>query len=125
MPYEKVPGVVESKAKADFGSQHAAALSKVNARLLIASWKAERRAFKTSIAHLPRLANLVFSLSAHKGWLHNYLSFDTFETGFRPTDEEFKARLRSNVLNGCTARNWGPHAHTSPIDGEKLIHLSQ
>ncbi|KAF7890265.1 hypothetical protein EAF00_008580 [Botryotinia globosa] len=38
-----------------------------------------------------------------------YLSFDAFESGFCPTDEEFEARLRSNVLYDYAARNWGHH----------------
>jgi ankyrin repeat protein len=36
-----------------------------------------------------------------------YLLFDAFETGVCKTDEEFEARLRSNVLYSYAARNWG------------------
>jgi ankyrin repeat protein len=39
-----------------------------------------------------------------------YLSFDAFETGFCPTDEEFEARLQLNILYEYAARNWGYHA---------------
>ncbi|KAF2179509.1 hypothetical protein K469DRAFT_300743 [Zopfia rhizophila CBS 207.26] len=42
-----------------------------------------------------------------------YLSFDTFESGFCLTDEEFEARLRSNALYDYAARNWGYHAHAT------------
>jgi hypothetical protein len=36
-----------------------------------------------------------------------YLSFDTFETGLCPTDEEFEVRLQLNPLYDYAARNWG------------------
>ncbi|KAI9781882.1 MAG: hypothetical protein M1839_005676 [Geoglossum umbratile] len=39
-----------------------------------------------------------------------YLSFDTFGTGFCPTDREFEARLELNPLYDYAARNWGHHA---------------
>ncbi|KAI9774751.1 MAG: hypothetical protein M1839_001618, partial [Geoglossum umbratile] len=39
-----------------------------------------------------------------------YLSFDTFGTGFCPTDEEFEARLELNPLYDYAAQNWGYHA---------------
>src|SRR5947207_1631083 len=39
-----------------------------------------------------------------------YLSFKAFEAGFCSTDEEFEARLQSNVLYDYAARNWGYHA---------------
>jgi hypothetical protein len=42
-----------------------------------------------------------------------YLSFDEFETGFCPTDEEFEARLRSNALYDYAARNWGYHVRAA------------
>ena len=48
-----------------------------------------------------------------------YLSFDTFRTGFCPTDEDFKARLQSNPLYDYAARNWGYHART--VSEEQLI----
>ncbi|KAI9765366.1 MAG: hypothetical protein M1840_007446 [Geoglossum simile] len=45
-----------------------------------------------------------------------YLSFDVFETGFCQSDEEFEARLRTNVLYDYAARNWGHHAYTASIE---------
>jgi hypothetical protein len=57
---EKVPDIIQSKAKADLGSQHAATFV---ARPLIASWKAEYRTLKISLPNLPRLANLVSLVS--------------------------------------------------------------
>jgi ankyrin repeat protein len=50
-----------------------------------------------------------------------YLSFDTFETGFCLTDEEFEAQLRLNILYDYAARNWGYHARAASIVGEKMI----
>jgi Ankyrin repeats (3 copies)/Ankyrin repeat len=50
-----------------------------------------------------------------------YLSFDKFETGFCPTDEEFEARLRSNALYDYAARNWGHHARVATTEMAKLI----
>jgi ankyrin repeat protein len=50
-----------------------------------------------------------------------YLSFDAFKTGSSPTDEDFSARIQSNVLYNYAARNWGHHACKSSIEGEKLI----
>ncbi|KAH8730688.1 ankyrin repeat-containing domain protein, partial [Phaeosphaeriaceae sp. PMI808] len=38
-----------------------------------------------------------------------YLSFDTFETGFCSTDDEFEERLRLNFLYDYAAHNWGHH----------------
>ena len=42
-----------------------------------------------------------------------YLSFDTFATGFCPTDEEFEARLQLHPLYDYAARNWGHHARAA------------
>ena len=50
-----------------------------------------------------------------------YLSFDAFETGFCPTDEEFEARLRLNPLYDYAARNWGHHARAASTEVEQLI----
>ncbi|KAN0079520.1 hypothetical protein V8E54_004734 [Elaphomyces granulatus] len=50
-----------------------------------------------------------------------YLSFKAFETGTCHTDEDFKARLQSNILYDYAARNWGHHARISSIEGGKLI----
>jgi ankyrin repeat protein len=50
-----------------------------------------------------------------------YLSFDTFEFGFCPTDEEFEARLQLYPLYDYIARNWGHHARTASTEVEKLI----
>lgn len=50
-----------------------------------------------------------------------YLSFDTFETGFSPTDKDFEVRLQSNILYNYAAQNWGHHARVSSIEGETLI----
>ena len=50
-----------------------------------------------------------------------YLLFDTFDTGFCRTDEEFESRLELNPLYDYAARNWGHHAHTAPTELELLI----
>jgi hypothetical protein len=50
-----------------------------------------------------------------------YLSFDTFQTGFCLTDEDFEARLRLNPLYDYTARNWGYHVQVASIEKEQLI----
>ena len=50
-----------------------------------------------------------------------YLSFDTFEVGFCPTDKEFMARLRLNILYDYAARNWGHHARAASNEVEQLI----
>jgi hypothetical protein len=34
-----------------------------------------------------------------------YLLFDTFNVGFSPTDKDFEARLKSNILYDYVARN--------------------
>jgi hypothetical protein len=50
-----------------------------------------------------------------------YLSFNAFETGFCPTDEEFEARLQLNLLYDYAARNWGHHARAASTEVEQLI----
>jgi hypothetical protein len=50
-----------------------------------------------------------------------YLSFDTFATGFCPTNEEFEARLQLNPLYDYAARNWGHHAREAWVEPEQLI----
>jgi hypothetical protein len=50
-----------------------------------------------------------------------YLLFVTFETGFCPTDKEFKARLQSNVLYDYAARNWGHHARVALAEVDQFI----
>jgi hypothetical protein len=52
-----------------------------------------------------------------------HLSFDTFNSGFSPTDEDFEARLQSNILCDYAPRNRGYHAHTSlsSTEEEKLM----
>ncbi|KAF7917816.1 uncharacterized protein EAE97_011954 [Botrytis byssoidea] len=50
-----------------------------------------------------------------------YLSFDAFESGFCPTDEEFEARLRSNVLYDYAARNWGHHVRVASMGVGQII----
>lgn len=39
-----------------------------------------------------------------------YLTFDTFESGYCSTDEELRARRKSNPFYDYAARNWGHHA---------------
>ena len=50
-----------------------------------------------------------------------YLSFDAFETGFCPTDEEFETRLQLNPLYDYAARNWGHHACAASVEAERLV----
>lgn len=50
-----------------------------------------------------------------------YLLFDTFETGFCPTDKAFEARLAENMLYNYAAKNWGYHARTTSTEVEQLI----
>ncbi len=46
-----------------------------------------------------------------------YLSFNTFATGFCPTDKQFEARLKLYRLYDYAARNWGHHARaTSAVE---------
>jgi hypothetical protein len=50
-----------------------------------------------------------------------YISFDTFESGFCPTDKEFKERLRLNPFYDYAARNWGHHARATSTQTGQLI----
>ena len=50
-----------------------------------------------------------------------YLSFDNFETGFCPTDDEFEARLESNVLYDYATHNWGHYARAASTEVEQLV----
>ncbi|RYP93508.1 hypothetical protein DL770_000392 [Monosporascus sp. CRB-9-2] len=50
-----------------------------------------------------------------------YLSFNVFDCGFCQTDEEFEARLRSNIFYDYAARNWGHHAHAASTETEESI----
>ncbi|OCK78779.1 purine and uridine phosphorylase, partial [Lepidopterella palustris CBS 459.81] len=50
-----------------------------------------------------------------------YLSFNDFESGFCPTDEEFEARLRFNALYDYAAHNWGYHAHATEEEVIQLV----
>jgi Ankyrin repeats (3 copies) len=50
-----------------------------------------------------------------------YLSFDSFDIGFCQTDEEFKARLRENVLYDYAAYNWGYHACAASTEAEQSV----
>jgi hypothetical protein len=52
-----------------------------------------------------------------------YLEFDTFETGFCQTDDEFGARLQSNILYVYAARNWGHHARAAGATGTETEQL--
>jgi ankyrin repeat protein len=50
-----------------------------------------------------------------------YLSFDTFETGFCPSDEDFEERLQQNPFYSYAARNWGCHALAASFEVEQLV----
>jgi hypothetical protein len=50
-----------------------------------------------------------------------YLSFDTFETGFCKTQNDFETRLQLNPLYDYAARNWGHHTRLALIEVEQLI----
>jgi Ankyrin repeats (3 copies) len=50
-----------------------------------------------------------------------YLLFNTFETGFCPTDKKFEERLRLNPLYDYAARNWGHYTHETSTEVEQLI----
>jgi ankyrin repeat protein len=50
-----------------------------------------------------------------------YLSFDAFQSGFCPTDEELEARLRENVLYDYAARNWGHHTRAASTKIRQII----
>ena len=52
-----------------------------------------------------------------------YLLFNVFKTGFCQSDEEFEARLQTNVLYDYAARNWGHHAYTAPIKEDLILNL--
>ncbi|KAK6523104.1 hypothetical protein TWF694_006002 [Orbilia ellipsospora] len=49
-----------------------------------------------------------------------YISYDTFSSGFRPSDEEFEWMLESNALYDYAARNWGYHARAASIEAKAL-----
>jgi len=50
-----------------------------------------------------------------------YLSFDAFETGFCPADQDFEERLQLNPLYNYAARNWGHHAQVASQEADPLI----
>jgi AraC-like DNA-binding protein len=50
-----------------------------------------------------------------------YLSFDAFETGFCPTDQDFEERLHLNPLYRYAAQNWGGHAYVASQEVDPLI----
>lgn len=50
-----------------------------------------------------------------------YLLFDAFKGGPCSTNEEFKARLRDNILYDYAARNWGHHVRASSTRMEDEI----
>jgi ankyrin repeat protein len=52
-----------------------------------------------------------------------YLSFDNFETDFCLANDEFKAMLKSNVLYGYAAGNWGDHARMCSAEDVNLMIL--
>ena len=54
-----------------------------------------------------------------------YLLFDTFKSGFCPTDDEFETRLQSNVLYDYAARNWGHHARAASTVMEQWTEVEQ
>ncbi|KAK2750859.1 hypothetical protein FQN55_001430 [Onygenales sp. PD_40] len=49
-----------------------------------------------------------------------YLSFDQFSAGYCCQDEQFEARLKSNVFYDYAARYWGHHAREDPEPADKL-----
>ncbi|TGO37978.1 hypothetical protein BHYA_0084g00080 [Botrytis hyacinthi] len=51
-----------------------------------------------------------------------YLSFETFNTGFCRTYEDFVERIRSNRLSTYAARSWGLHAGKASISENILEH---
>ncbi|CAG8882582.1 unnamed protein product [Penicillium egyptiacum] len=54
------------------------------------------------------------------------LSFDVFEAGCCPTDGSLLARLRTTVLYGYAAKNWGYHARYSlSLDDALILDLLQ
>ncbi|UKZ51788.1 hypothetical protein TrVGV298_005552 [Trichoderma virens] len=50
-----------------------------------------------------------------------YLSFDTFESGFCHTNEEYEERLQSNSLYHYAAHNWGHHARDASTIYQEVI----
>lgn len=50
-----------------------------------------------------------------------YLSFDEFEAGPSPNDDEFEARMGKHCLYDYAARHWGFHACFASPDTEKRI----
>ncbi|KAK2812205.1 hypothetical protein FQN50_001563 [Emmonsiellopsis sp. PD_5] len=50
-----------------------------------------------------------------------YLSFDQFSAGYCCKDDQFEARLKSNVLYDYAARYWGHHAHQAPELADNLM----
>ncbi|KAH8672580.1 hypothetical protein BGZ60DRAFT_373737, partial [Tricladium varicosporioides] len=54
-----------------------------------------------------------------------YLSFDEFENGICPSDEEFKQRLQLNKLYNYAAHNWGYHARAASTSCQGVIEFLQ
>ncbi|KAH7159331.1 hypothetical protein DER46DRAFT_382893 [Fusarium sp. MPI-SDFR-AT-0072] len=50
-----------------------------------------------------------------------YLSFDVFDSGFCPTDEEFEERLKLNPFYVYCAHYWGDHARELPTLSQEII----
>lgn len=55
-----------------------------------------------------------------------YLSFEIFESGFAPTDDDFNKRLLLHPLYDYVSRNWGYHASlTSKVDEQLALKFLQ
>jgi ankyrin repeat protein len=50
-----------------------------------------------------------------------YLSFNSFNTGFCTTDEQFEVRIRENALYRYAAKNWGHHARAASTAADQPI----
>jgi len=70
---------------------------------------------RTQISWFPNAQNVITRTCV------TYISFAVFESGFCPTDKEFKERLWLNPFYDYAARNWGHHAHATLTQAGQLI----
>jgi hypothetical protein len=86
----------------------------------------------SSIIRLVHYTTQEYVVRTREGWFYNAhteiakpcvtcLSFGVFEAGYCPTGDSLRTRLRTTVLYGYAAENWGYHARYSLIEGNILI----
>jgi hypothetical protein len=87
---------------------------------------------KSNIVRLVHYTTEEFFKRTWQSWFHSaqtdianvcigYLSFDTFETGYCETDEEFNSRLQENSLYAYSSQNWGYHVSGTAMERESRV----